>query len=155
MDEACRHADINGLSGALGQTASEPIQLSFVIAGTREIISVSTDTACVERSPSSELVVASVKRDGRGQSLVPSTRDLTNLDRCVSGGLGSPLRLGDSLTQVASSVEVVCDQWAGVRSYQICSSGLPIQVENKHVLVMCNNKIFVPSGKSRSCSSTA
>ena len=68
VDEACRHADTDRLSGALGQTASEtdkqPMQVLRSL-GLEKTISVSADSTCAERLASSQLVVASVKRDGR------------------------------------------------------------------------------------------
>ena len=61
MDEACRHTDVNGLTGTLGQIglATNTAQFSLSL-GLEQTISFSADNACTKRLANSEL-----ERDGR------------------------------------------------------------------------------------------
>ena len=66
VDEARWHADVNGLSGALGQIASETNTTQFSRSlGQEKALSVSADFALAKRLACSELVVLSIEHDGR------------------------------------------------------------------------------------------
>ena len=71
VDEARRHTDVDGLSGALGQTASatHTDQLSRSL-GLEKMFSDPADSDSAKRSAGAELVVALIKREG-GPNLGP------------------------------------------------------------------------------------
>ena len=89
VDEAHRHTDIDGLSDALGQIASETDTTQFSQSlEQKKTISVSAVSTLAKRSASSELVVSSIERSGRPYIGAIHERS-DDLHRCVTQSLGS------------------------------------------------------------------
>ena len=143
VDEACRHTDIDGLSGTLGRLHQRPMQLRFHNHWDQRKLSLSHLIPLV---PNDWLVLNwwSCRSNVMvGQSLRSFTSNLTIFADASLEGWGAHSDAATASGKLPPQWRLFAINWLELEAVRLALVAFQSQVENKHILVMFDNKTAV------------